>query len=211
MWFDLDESLADLGMTDALCAPCQTYENIMDAIKSDAFKAAKVIVVDSATKLEEVVTDYVIRTVPHEKGFTIKNILDYGWGKGFCHVFNKYMDILNALQEHRRQGRHVVLIAHDSVAQKPNPQGEDWIRYEPRLQDPKKGENSIRLRLREWVSELLFIGYDISVKEGRAQGAGTRTIYPVEMPHCMAKSRTFANSFVYTEGDDSMWRELGMK
>lgn len=210
-WFDLDESLADLGKTDAQCAPCTTYQEIMDTLKGSALNDSRVIAIDSGTRLEELSVKYVIGHVPHEKGNTIRCIEDYGWGKGYGHVFNAYMDILNALQEHRRNGRHVVLVCHDCTAHFPNPQGDDWIRYEPRLQNPESGKNSIRLRMREWVSELYCICYDILVKDGRAQGTGTRTIYPVEAPHCMAKSKTFDRPFVCTEGEDGLWKELGMK
>lgn len=212
VWFDMDESLSDLGLMDATCAPCDTYEQIMDALKSNLLDNSKVIVFDSGTKLEEISKAFVIRTIPHEKpGYKISRIEDYGYGKGYGHIFDAYMDVLLELQRHRREGRHVVFICHDCTNKTPNPQGEDWIRYEPRLQSPDSGKNSIRLRLREWVSELYCIAYDVNVKDGRAEGSGTRTIYPVEMPHCMAKSRTFSLPFVYTEGDDTVWRELGMK
>src|SRR5690606_16593610 len=101
--------------------------------------------------------------------------------------------------------RNVILIAHDCTETVPNPAGDDYIRYEPRLQSPKSGKASIRLRFREWLDNLWFIGYDILAKDGKAQGHGSRTIYPTEQPHCMAKSRTIQDALEYVRGDGSVW------
>ena len=93
----------------------------------------------------------------------------------------------------------------------PNPRGEDWLRWEPRLQNPSSGKASIRLRLREWLDHLLFIGYDIECSKqsgGKAQGHGTRTIYPQEMPWCMAKSRCLAEQIELTQFGTTLWNQL---
>jgi hypothetical protein len=90
----------------------------------------------------------------------------------------------------------------------PNPLGEDWIRYEPRLQSPSSGKSSIRLRTREWADHVLFFGYDIDVKDGKGRGSGTRTVYPCELPHCMAKSRTLADPMPLGKFDTTLWERL---
>ena len=75
---------------------------------------------------------------------------------------------------------------------------------------PSSGKSSIRLRVREWSDHLLFIGYDLSVKDGKGdpRSGGSRTIYPVERPHCMAKSRTVAEPEPLTKNDASFWTKL---
>ena len=105
-------------------------------------------------------------------------------------MFDTFLPLLADLDRHARAGRNVVLVCHDCTSTVPNPAGEDWLRYEPRLQSPNSGKASIRLRVREWADHVLFVGYDVSVgKDGKGRGAGTRTLYSAEVPHCMAKSR----------------------
>ena len=67
---------------------------------------------------------------------------------------------------------------------------------------------AIRLRVREWADHVLFLGYDVDVRDGKGTGSGTRTIYPCELPHCMAKSRTIADPLPLTKFDTSLWTQL---
>lgn len=168
------------------------------------------IVIDTFTKFEELCAAHAIATVPHEKGHWVKNIEDYGFGKGFGHIYDAFLLLLQDLDGHVRRGRHVIGICHDCTANVPNPAGEDWLQYQPRLQSPPSGKNSIRHRTREWADYLLFIGYDTAVnKDGKATGVGTRTIYPKEMPTHMAKSRgELEDPIVYERGSSDLWQKL---
>jgi len=168
----------------------------------------RTIVIDSATKAEELAVEHTLKTVPHEKGNRVERIEDYGYGKGYSHVYDSFLPLLTALSIHTRAGRNVILVSHDCTATVPNPSGEDWIRYEPRLQSPASGKASIRLRVREWADHVLFIGYDLDVKDGKGRGSGTRTVYPCELPHCMAKSRTMADPLPLTKFDTTLWKKL---
>jgi hypothetical protein len=208
-FIDTDESLGRLsGVDHVLVANVASWADLRTALKSDAWTDIKTLVIDSVTKLEEWAIEYTLQTVKHEKGTTCRSIEDYGYGKGYQHVFETFMTILADLDRLCRQGKTVILIAHDCVNNVPNPEGEDWIRYEPRLQNPASGRSSIRLRLKEWADHVLFLGYDVTVsKEGKAQGAGSRTIYTAELPHCMAKSRTTQEQIPLREGTD-VWRVI---
>ena len=104
--------------------------------------------------------------------------------------------------------RNVILIAHECVTTVPNPNGEDWMRYEPRLQCPNSGKAAVRLRLKEWADHVLFLGYDVAVdKDGKGKGSGTRTLYPCELPFCMAKSRTTQTPLVVEDGK-TLWANI---
>ena len=67
---------------------------------------------------------------------------------------------------------------------------------------------SIRLRVREWADHVLFVGYDVAVKDGKGSGSGTRTVYPNELPHCMAKSRTLSQPLPLAKFDLTLWNTL---
>ena len=166
------------------------------------------IVIDTFTKAEEFIASHVVATIPHEKGHFVKNIGDYGFGKEMGHIYEQFLLLLSDLDAHVRKGRHVIGICHDCTANVPNPYGEDWLQFQPRLQSPPSGKNSIRHRVREWADYLLFIGYDTAVnKDGKATGAGTRTIYPKEMPTHMAKSRgRLEDPIPYERGSADVWK-----
>jgi len=208
---DLDKSLPVLGpqlkgldvypvkdMTD--------LKSIRKALQATAnWSAIKTIVIDSFTRLEELIVAHTLATVPISPNNFATSVEGYGYGKGFTHVYEAFLKVLGDLDFHVSEGRNVVLVCHDCTEKVPNPTGDDWIRYEPRLQG---GKASIRLRTKEWLDHLFFIGYDVNVKKGKATSSGSRAIYPVEQAHCMAKSRTLRDTIVYKEHSTELWDKL---
>lgn len=207
-FFDLDDSLPRLKLENSPhVVPCESWQDIRTALQSDGWDDIKTIVIDSATKAEELALAHTLQTVKHEKGNTVSSVEGYGFGKGYQHVFDTFLPLLGDLERHTKAGRNVVMICHDCTCSVPNPAGDDWIRYEPRLQSPKSGNGSIRLRVREWVDHMLFIGYDVAVdRDGKGKGSGTRTVYTAELPHCMAKSRTTQDQLPIS--DSPIWETI---
>lgn len=212
-FIDADESLPILrsqleGHNIPLPLPVEVngWRECRDALKSSGWDKIKTIVIDTVTKLEEWCLEYTLQTVPHESGRKVSRIEDYGFGKGYRHVFDTWRGLLGDLDSHSRAGRNVILIAHEATSTVPNPRGEDYLRYEPRLQDSKAA--SIKHKMKEWADHLLFLGYDVVVDDkGVAQGSGTRTLYTSEMPFCMAKSRTTNEQFDILLGE-SPWENI---
>lgn len=189
--------------------PITTWQELRDVLHdTELLDPYGAVIVDSLTKAEELATQHTLRTVPVDnQGKLANNIEDYGFGKGYVHVHETFLNILGDLDAIVRMGKHVVVICHDFKANVPNPAGVDWIRWEPRLQETAKGPT--RSRVFEWCDHFLFIGYDVSVsKEGKAKGGNTRAIYPVEMPDRKAKSRCLSDSIVYEDGSPELWKLL---
>lgn len=185
-----------------------SWADLRAALAMDWPATVKTIVIDSVTKAEELCIAHTLTTVKKDGGQLAKSIEDYGYGKGYGFVFDTFLPLLADLDRHCRAGRNVILIAHDCTTNVPNPAGEDWLRYEPRLQSPNSGKASIRLRVKEWVDHCLFYGYDVAVdKDGKGKGSGTRTLWPAELPHCMAKSRTTQTPVAVVDGTD-VWAEI---
>lgn len=187
-----------------------TWDDLRGVIQADGWDSINTLVIDSLTRAEELCVQHTLATVKSEKGGLVTRLEDYGYGKGYQHTFESFLPLLSDLDRHCREGRNIILICHDCCATVPNPSGEDWLRYEPRLQSPSSGKASIRLRVREWADHVLFIGYDVDVnKEGKGRGAGTKTIWTCELPHCMAKSRTNQNP-INLDGSDlgSVWTQI---
>lgn len=205
-FFDLDDSLSVLPAgVDAQIVQVGGWMDIRDALNASGWDAIKTIVIDSVTKAEEMALAHMLATLKTEKGRQANSVEDYGYGKGYSHLFETFLPLLADLEAHTRAGRNVVMICHDCATTCPNPMGEDWLRYEPRLQNPNSGKASIRLRVREWADHMLFYGYDVAVKDGKGQGSGTRTLYPVELPHCMAKSRTLRVPLPVDQPEPTLW------
>ncbi|HOX27491.1 MAG TPA: ATP-binding protein [Candidatus Krumholzibacteria bacterium] len=180
-----------------------TFSDLRGVLQSNVLDGFQTVVLDTATKAEELATAHTLANTPHEKGHYVKSVEGYGFGKGMQHVFDTFMLLLSDLDRQVRLGRNVVLVAHDCVTDVPNPVGDDWIRYEPHLQAPKSGKASIRNRVIQWADHVLFVGYDVAAKDGKGIGGGTRTIYTFELPSHIAKSRKIRESLPFTTPDDS--------
>lgn len=165
------------------------------------------VVIDSGTKAEELATAWTLANIKHEKGHLVSSIEGYGFGKGLTHLYETYLQLLGDLDALCRRGINVGIICHDTTATVPNPAGENFKRYEPRLSSPESGKSSIRSRVREWCDHLLYIGYDRVVgDDGKAKGSGTRTIYGQELPTWLAKSRPSIDPVFYKRGDAEIWK-----
>lgn len=190
-----------------------TYDELRSVLHDDSvWVGREAVIIDDLTAVQEMALAWTLANIKHEKGHYVSSINGYGYGKGHIHLCETFLLLLGDLDAHHRRGRHCLCTAHDCTAKVPNPTGEDFIRYEPRLQNSPEG--NIRSRVREWAYHLLFVGYDTFVNEsGKASGGGSRTIYTREMPTHIAKhraieGRTIPDSIVYDRGSAEIWNTL---
>lgn len=187
----------------------EDFAGLRTLLQSPAMDDFQTIILDSATKAEEWAVAHTLATVKHEKGRSCSSIEDYGFGKGYQHVYDTFLLLLADLDAMVRRGKNVILIAHECITDHPNPMGDDFIRYEPHLQSPKSGKASIRNRVVQWADHVLFLGYDVISEDGKGKGSGTRTIYTSELPSHIAKSRRVDTAVPFTSPDDgTIWNEI---
>lgn len=161
------------------------------AIAADPPSTIRSVVLDSGTVAEELAREFVVADRRTEKNKSVDSIEGFGWGKGWQYVYEEFNGLLADLDRIAMRGLNVCIICHDVSSPVPNPAGEDYIRWEPRLYSgDKKGRGSIRNRVFEWSDHCLFIGYDVDVEDGKGTGSGTRSIYTQEMPTHIAKTRS---------------------
>jgi hypothetical protein len=186
----------------------ETFSELRACLRSDALEGFGTVVLDTATKVEELAVAHTLASVLHDKGHHVDNLEGYGFGKGYMYVYDTFMLLLQDVDYNVRQGRNVILVAHECVDNVPNPTGDDWIRFEPQLQSPRSGKASIRNRVIQWADHVLFVGYDVVTSDGKGKGGGTRTIYPAERPTHRAKSRTLPpDPLVFQNAaDTSIWQ-----
>jgi len=157
---------------------------------ADLWSPYRAVVLDTATALEEQVVAHTLATVPvGQNGGAATTVESYGYGKGYQHVYDQFLPVLGDLDRIVESGRHVVVIAHECVADAPNPAGDDFQRYEPRLQGPKSGRASIRDRVFEWADVVGYLSFDVVARDGKGRGSGTRTVYFDARPTWRAKGR----------------------
>lgn len=187
----------------------ETYADLRACLQSNVLDGYDTIIIDSATKAEEMAAEHVLATVPHEKGHRVDCLEGYGFGKGFSHLYDAYLLLLADSDSQVRRGRHVIWISHECINDVPNPSGDNFIRYEPRLQSPKSGKNDIRNRVIQWADHVLFLGYDVVSQDGKGRGGGTRTIYTSELPDHIAGSRSVSVNIPFTgPTDGTIWSHI---
>ena len=185
------------------------FADLRACLQSDALAGFKTIIIDSATKAEEWAIAWTIQNVLSDNKHRVTSIEGYGFGKGYQHVYDTFLLLLADLDGQVRAGRNVILIAHDCIANVPNPVSEDYIRYEPHLQAPKSGKASIRNRVIQWADYVLSVGYDVISEDGKGKGGGTRTIFTVERPDRIAKSRTSIEPLPFqSAADGEIWNRI---
>ena len=207
VFLDIEGSTGELDVP--RISDIETFSDLRGCLQSNALDGFDTIVLDSMTKAEELAVAHVVANVKHEKGKPIRNLEDYGFGKGMTHTYDAMVLLLSDLDSQVRRGRNVILIAHECICDAPNPYGDDYIRFEPHLQSPKSGKNSVRNRVVQWADHVLFVGYDVGSEDGKGKGAGTRTIYTAEMPSHVAKSRRVATAMPFTgPTDGAIWDHI---
>jgi hypothetical protein len=187
----------------------ESWQDLRGLLASDLFDDSRAIVIDTATRAEELARNWVVANVKTFKGNTVSNLQGYGFGEGGMHLTDAWRILLSDLEHsHYHAGRDIIFIAHEHLGKKPNPAGEDYIRHEPRLYHDNRA--SVRAVTVEWCDHVLFINYDIAVgNDGKAKGSGSRTIYTAEQPTFIAKSRTLPlSSYVFEKGDSSIWSAM---
>lgn len=213
LFIDLEGGTRRLNVTRDTATSWPELRGKLAAIEASPPSGVRTIVIDTATVAEELAKQQVLETKPTtDKGKPVTSIEDYGWGKGWQFVFDQFNGLLADLDRIVAKGLNVCIVAHVVDSPVPNPAGEDYIRWEPHLYDgDKNGRGSIRSRVFEWSDHALFVGYDVTVTDGKGQGIGERTIYTHELPTHVAKSRAGALTRTFDINDPgAVWRELGI-
>lgn len=111
----------------------QTYEEYVNLIGElyNQDHDFQTVVTDTATALEKLVFDKVLRDNPTtEKGKPVKSIEDYGYGKGYILAESYWRELMDGWQALRRdRNMFIVLLAHETVETHRPPDGEPFNRY----------------------------------------------------------------------------------
>lgn len=183
-----------------------SWEKLRSVLRAEAMTGPhQTIVLDTVTKAQALCEEFVCRTVLID-GQPAENLGDYEWGKGQQQLFGQFRLLINDLDALYRRGKSIVLIAHEEVTKSPNPAGEDYLRYEMRLQNSAKC--NVRAMMKEWADHVIHISFPIDSDHGKAKDTKNRQIYTEETPTRMAKYRGKLKSMEYRENDNTFWRKV---
>lgn len=214
VFFDLERSTKKLPVARMLISSWTELRGAIAGFAAAPPQGARSLVIDSASVAEDFAKEHVVATRKTEKGKNVDSVEGFGWGVGWQFVYDEFVALLADLDRVADAGYNVCLIAHEAAVTKPNPDGEDFLQYQPQLYGgDKRGRANVRGLLKNWCEHLLFVGYDVFVQEGtgKGQGSGTRTIYTTELPTHLAKSRTKQLSMPFTiDNPGAIWKELGI-
>ena len=209
LFIDLDDGSGNIDLPGRIeSKQINGWTDLLNCVKSDIVNGYDAIVIDSLSIAQEMAEAWTLANVPKidtkgNKSFC-KNLKAYGWGDGDSHLFDTFLQLLSALD---RCDKHIILICHATDERVPNPAGEDYLCFMPKLAKSRQGD--IRSKVRDWVDHLLFLDLERTVDEdGKAADVAVRVIYPQLLPHAWAKSRTLRETITFREGIADLWQKL---
>jgi hypothetical protein len=191
----------------------ETFQDVRDALhQHDLFDDYETIVIDTATAMQHLGLTHTFATVRGPKDHPIcTNIEQYGYHKGYRHLYDTMHLILGDLDPLVRKGKNVILICQMIQSRVSNPGGEDFIQDIPDLQaDPKA---NIEADYVSWADHVFKIDHHaVTATDGKAVASGGRVIRVHPEIHFEAKSRTLGPELAVVsfedKTDDSIWQYL---
>jgi hypothetical protein len=185
------------------------------------------VVIDTGTALELLAIQHVVATVPHEKSsIKIEHIEDYGYGKGYNHLFDAMRLIFQDLDTLVRRGKNVIVLCQQCPVVVANAAGANYLQDGPKLYAPgpeSKQSFTVRGYACEWADHVCRIDFlnqqvvgsriDTTGKEhaGKIKGTDQRAVFVMQSdPSFFAKTRTLREPVIAFENqaDDSLWQMI---
>lgn len=196
---------------------CFTFADTRGALQQySLYDDNESIVIDTATKLQDLSHPYMFATIPHEKGHTVTSIEGYGFGKGYRHLYDTMKLILMDADELVRRGKNVIFIAQCIARSVPNAAGEDYLCNCPRLYPGSKNLPSLEALYCEWADHVLFVDHaNTEVLDKKISGDTMRAVFTQSQLHFRAKTRPLASGKIVppvvsfeTIEDDSIFQYI---
>lgn len=168
----------------------ESWDDILDAIKTLGTEPHEyqTLVIDTLDSIEPMLWEKVCDD-GDDKGKK-NNIEEFGYGKGYQIALDYWRTFLSWIERLQvRRGMNVIMLAHAQIRGFKNPLGDDFDRYQLKLNEKAGG------LLKEWSESVLFANFDIQAKKesrkARAKGVASaaRWIYTTRHAAYDAKNR----------------------
>jgi hypothetical protein len=130
------------------------------------------LIIDTADRLEALMWSHMLAR-DSKNGKALSSIEDYGYGKGYVMAVDEWRGLAYRLDRLRMARKmNIIILAHAQIRTFRNPTGEDYDRFQLRLNEKAAGF------LREWVDVLGFAVFDegsgkLPGEKGRPKGFST--------------------------------------
>lgn len=141
------------------------YDEVIEAINVLQHEEhdRKTLVLDTADWLEPLIWEAVCAKAKKP------NIEAFGFGKGYVAALDEWRGLVARLDRLRAKGMHIVIVAHSHVKAFSNPEGENFDRYELKLNGKAAG------LLKEWSDAVLFASFEQATYEDGSRHKGIST------------------------------------
>jgi hypothetical protein len=172
----------------------ETWSHVLGAVRVliESEHEYKTLVIDTLDAAEPLLWQYMVTrdTTKDSSGKPkLTDIESYGYGKGYTKALDDWRILLKMLETlGERRGMHVIFLAHSWIKSFKNPQGEDYDRYELKLNAKASG------LLKEWSDCVFFANYETYAKKDdkkrvRGVDTGARLIFTERRAAYDAKNR----------------------
>ena len=202
----------------------ETFADFRAAVQQpDLFNDYETLVVDTGTILETLALGWMLEYVLGGENSTnrMRNIEQYGWGKGHRHLYDTMRLPLADFDTLIRRGKNVCVLCQMQQVEISHSGGENFLCDAPKLAIQHGKTPSIWGMWVEWADHVLKISNegviaakdDKKSKVAKATSTGNRIIH-VHAPevHYKAKSRSIPPRFSVVSfdnpADDSIWKFL---
>lgn len=174
---------------------CQSMGDVLDAVRAllKEEHGYRSVVIDTIDWCESMMVAAVVAEANNPK---IKNIEDFGYGKGYTVLAKYAQDFLGVLNSLVARGLHVVLLAHSRrvKVELPDSVG-SYDKYELKL------TKQVAPLVKEWSDALLFLNFVTIIQDGKGHGGSLRRIYLSPQAPFEAKNRHGLPEFMDCAGD----------
>lgn len=191
----------------------ETFQDVRDVLHQiELFDPYETVVLDTGTELQHLGLLHTFATVRGPKDCPkCTNIEQYGYHKGYGHLFDTMHHILGDLNVLIKRGKNVIIVCQSIQTKVSNPGGEDFLRDAPDLQFDAKA--NIAADYMSWADHIFMIDHhNVSASDKKAVATGGRVIRVHPEIHFEAKSRTLppecATVAFADKTDDSIWTFL---
>ena len=192
----------------------RTFDDFQQATQQvDLFDGYETVVVDTGTILEALAHDWMLDNIFGGKNDDVrmKNIEQYGWGKGYRHLYDTMRLPLCDFDALIRRGKNILILCQMQQCEITNASGENYLCDVPKLAQQHGKTPSVWGMWVEWCDHVFKIGYsDLKAKDKKATASSERIIFLDGNVNFKAKSRTVPNQFPLVTfsnpSDDSIWR-----
>lgn len=174
IWIDADDGTAKLEVTRYPFRDgpgghvAHTYAEINGAI-DDLIRSShgfKTLVLDTVDRIEPMIWRHMLDRDNPKMRDKMETIEDYGYGKGYNVAVDEWRLFCARLDRLRAaRGMAIVLLGHSTVRNFKNPEGSDYDRYQPAINDKSAGF------LKGWSDIVGFLRFEEGVKEEKKKRA----------------------------------------